>query len=122
MATILIVDDHADVRWVLSDFISRQRHEVLEARDGAEAVALYRARRPDLALVDLFMPEHDGFEAIRTLRREFPESRIIAVSSGWTIEDADGLRIARALGADVTIRKPIDLELIRTAVDGLLAA
>ncbi len=122
MAVILIVDDNADSRWVLAHVIGRERHTVLEAADGREAVDLYRKRRPDVVLLDLFMPEQDGFETLRILRREFPKSRIIAVSGGWNVGDKDGLRIAREMGADLTIRKPIDIDVVRSAVSELLAA
>lgn len=122
MAVILIVDDNADSRWVLAHVIGRECHDVLEARDGREAVDVFRARRPDLVLLDLYMPEQDGFETLRILRSEFPKSRIIAVSAGWTVGAKDGLRMARELGADLTIRKPIDIDTVRSAVSALLAA
>ena len=122
MAVVLIVDDNESARWVLTDLVTRERHDVLEAKDGQEAVDVYRVFRPDLVVIDLFMPEHDGFEAIRTLRAEFPESRIIAVSGDWMIGDKHGLRFARELGADVTIRKPFNVSVLRAAVAELLAA
>ena len=122
MAVVLIVDDNESTRWVLTDLVARERHDVLEAKDGKEAVDVYRVFRPDLVVIDLFMPEHDGFEAIRTLRAEFPESRIIAVSGDWMIGDKHGLRFARELGADVTIRKPFNVSVLRAAVVELLAA
>ena len=122
MALILIVDDDPDSRWVLGQLIGRECHRIVEARDGREAVELFRARRPDLVLLDLYMPEQDGFETLRVLRAESPGSRIIAVSAGWNVEGMDGLRRARELGADVTIRKPIDIDAVRSAVAELLAA
>ena len=122
MAVVLIVDDNPGARWVLSDLVTRESHSVLEAGDGREALEVYRARRPDLVLMDLFMPEHDGFEAIRALRTEFPDSRIIAVSADWMVGDTNGLRVARKLGADVTIRKPFNVAVVCAAIAQLLAA
>ena len=122
MAVILIVDDHADSRWVLAHIVGRDRHTVLEAENGTEAIALGRTRQPDLVLLDLFMPEKDGFETLKVLRSELPKSRIIVVSAGWNVGDKDGLRIARELGADVTLRKPVDLDAFRSAVTELLVA
>ena len=122
MATVLIVDDSPNARWVLGDLIAHESHEVIEAADGREALELYRARRPDLVLIDLFMPRHDGFEAIRTLRTEFPDSRIIAVSADWTVGNTSSLHVARELGADVTIRKPFNISVMRAAVTELLVA
>jgi len=122
MALILIVDDHADSRWLLANLVGLERHQVLEAANGREAVDLYRARRPDLVLLDLFMPEQDGFETLRILRREFPKSRIIAVSAGWDVDKKDALQLARELGADLTLRKPVNIDVVRSAVKELLAA
>ena len=121
MAVILIVDDNADSRWILSELVGRDHHQVLEARDGHEAVEVYRARRPDLVMLDLYMPGQDGFETLRILRQEYPASRIIAVSAGWNKGDKDGLTLAREMGADLTIRKPIDMDVVRHAVSELLA-
>ncbi|HYE91154.1 MAG TPA: response regulator [Terriglobales bacterium] len=121
MATILIVDDHPDSRWVLADLTRREGHHVIEARNGVEALSIYRRHRPDVVLLDLFMPEQSGFETIVALREEFPRSRIIVVSAGWRVGAHDGLRRARELGADLTIRKPIDLFVVRKAVAELLA-
>ena len=122
MAVILIVDDHADSRWVLAHVVGRDRHTVLEADNGREAIALCRARRPDLVFLDLFMPEEDGFETLRVVRSELPKSRVIVVSAGWNVGQKDGLRLARELGADVTLRKPVDLDAVRSAISELLVA
>ena len=122
MAVIVIADDHADSRWVLAHVVGRERHTVLEAVNGRQTLALCRARRPDLVVLDLFMPDQDGFETIRVLRAELPETRIIVVSAGWNVGDKDGLRIARELGADVTLRKPVDIAAVRNAISQLLAA
>jgi DNA-binding response OmpR family regulator len=122
MAVILVVDDDRDSRWMLAALMVREGHTVIEATDGLEASRLFRAYRPDAVLLDLFMPNQDGFQTIRELRRDFPGSRIIAVSAGWSIGKEDSMRRARQLGADLTIRKPIDLDVLRSAVKELLAA
>ena len=122
MAVVLVVDDDNDSRWMLRALMARDGHTVIEAADGVEASQLFRAYRPDVALLDLFMPNQDGFQTIRELRRDFPTSRIIAVSAGWSMGKEDSMRRARLLGADLTIRKPIDLDVLRNAVAELLAA
>ena len=121
MAVILIVDDNADSRWILSELVGRDHHQVLEASDGREGIEIYRARRPDIVMLDLYMPGQDGFETLKILRQEFPTCRIIAVSAGWNKGDKDGLMLAREMGADLTIRKPIDIDVVRHAVSELLA-
>jgi CheY-like chemotaxis protein len=122
MAVILVVDDEADSRRMLAVLMAREGHTVIEAADGVEASRLYRAYRPDVVLLDLFMPNQDGFQTIRELRRDFPKSRIVVVSAGWSVGKEDAMRRARLLGADLTIRKPIDLDVMRHAVAEILAA
>jgi len=93
---VLVVDDHPVVRTGLAAVLVQQPdlELVAEAENGARAVALYREHRPDVCLMDLRMPVMDGVEAIRTITAEFPDARILALT---TYEgDAD---IRRALEA-----------------------
>ncbi|MBL8171608.1 MAG: response regulator transcription factor [Acidobacteria bacterium] len=80
---ILIVDDHPVVREGLAAMLSTQSDMRLigAAADAAEALQLYRAHQPDVALVDLRLPGMNGAEVIKTLRREFPHGRFIVVTS-----------------------------------------
>ena len=105
------------------------RHEVIEAADGLQAIALFERHRPDLALIDIFMPGRDGVDVIRALRAGEPGIRLLAVSAGWHLKlpmasgDApqrDVLQDAWAAGADGTISKPIDHRFLLAEVDRLL--
>jgi two-component system, NarL family, response regulator len=93
---VLVADDHPVVRTGLTAVLVQQAdlELVAEAENGARAVALYREHRPDVCLMDLRMPVMDGVEAIRNITTEFPNARILALT---TYEgDAD---IRRALEA-----------------------
>jgi DNA-binding NarL/FixJ family response regulator len=93
---VLVADDHPVVRAGLAAVVSQQTdlQLVAEAENGERAVARYREHRPDVVLMDLRMPGVDGVEAIKAITAEFPEARILALS---TYEgDAD---IRRALDA-----------------------
>lgn len=93
---VLVADDHPIVRAGLATVVSQQLGLELvgEAADGAEAVAIVRDRRPDVVLMDLRMPRMDGVTAIRRIKAEFPDVRVLALT---TYEgDAD---IYRALEA-----------------------
>ncbi len=68
MATILIVEDHAISRQMLSNLLGYKGHRVLHAADGVEALAQARAERPDLIITDVVMPAMDGLELVRQLR------------------------------------------------------
>lgn len=80
---ILIADDHPVVRQGLAAMIDRQpgMSVVAEASNGQEAVDLFRQRRPDVALIDLQMPQMDGVTAIAAIRQEFATARIIVLST-----------------------------------------
>lgn len=93
---ILITDDHFLVRLGLATIINTQSDMtvVAEAGDGRQAIELFRQHRPDVTLMDLRMPEMNGIEAIQEIYREFPDSRIIVLTTYDGDED-----IYRALQA-----------------------
>jgi len=93
---IMIADDHPVVREGFAAMIGTEPDMtvVAQARSGEEAIELFRRVRPDVTLMDLRMPGMGGVEAIRALRREFPDSRLIVL----TTYDGDG-DIYRALEA-----------------------
>ncbi|HLQ22777.1 MAG TPA: response regulator transcription factor, partial [Gemmatimonadales bacterium] len=93
---IVIVDDHPIVREGFGSMIATEPDMavVAEARDGQEAIRLFRQHRPDVTLMDLRMPGLSGVETIRAIRREFPQSRFIVLTTYDGDED-----IYRALEA-----------------------
>ena len=93
---ILLVDDHAVVREGLVSLLQRQSdlQVVAEAADGASAIRLYREHRPDLVVLDLRLPDMDGVEVTSAIRAEFPQARLLVLSSFDGDED-----IYRALKA-----------------------
>jgi two-component system, NarL family, response regulator len=80
---VLIADDHFVVRMGLAAVITTQPDMavVAEAANGRQALEFFRRHRPDVTLMDLRMPEMDGIEAIITIRKEFPESRFIVLTT-----------------------------------------
>ena len=95
---ILIAEDHLIARVGLKTILNMQSdmQVVAEAANGAQAVELYRKHRPDITLMDVRMPVMSGVEAAIAIRAEFPEARIIALSTYGGDED-----IRRALAAGV---------------------
>jgi CheY-like chemotaxis protein len=129
VAKVLVADDHDDARSVFSSVLRGAGHDVVEAADGIQAIALFEAHRPDVALIDIFMPGRDGIDVIRAIRAADPRVRILAVSAGWHLKlqvvsggasQGDVLQDAWAAGADGTLSKPIDHRFLIAEVDRLL--
>jgi len=104
---VLVVDDDPGVRDVIRSMLESAGYTVLLAENGKEAMKLLKKERADLILTDLVMPEQEGIETIKTLRREYPELKVIAMSGAF---GGDYLRIASYLGAHATLAKPIQME------------
>jgi CheY-like chemotaxis protein len=107
---IVLVDDDADQRRSLKMALELGGYRVRDAVNGAEAIALQRERPALFLITDIFMPEADGFEAIAACRREFPQTKIIAVSGGGQRARQDYLASARLIGVDATLQKPFDVD------------
>ncbi|MGD0283679.1 MAG: response regulator [Dissulfurispiraceae bacterium] len=117
--SILIIDDDSDVRNTLKHVLECHDYKVYEASNGKEGIESYRRINTDIVLTDIFMPEQDGLEAIREIKREFPEAKIIAMS-GIDKGKWDFLKIAGYLGATDCIRKPFAPEDIIRMVESAL--
>lgn len=122
MAHVLLVEDDSQVREMLLETLKQEGHDVTEASNGKEAVTAYRANPPDIVITDIIMPGQDGVETIHTIRREFPEAKIIAISGGSAnIRGEYLLGTADALGALKTFSKPVDVGELLDAIDSLMS-
>lgn len=102
MPLILVVEDEREIAEILEAFL-RQRGFVTEwARDGEEALRLFRASKPDLVLLDLLLPRLDGMEVIKAIRRESRTPVIMLSARSEELDKVLGLE----LGADDYITKP----------------
>jgi DNA-binding NarL/FixJ family response regulator len=117
---ILIADDHDVVRQGLHSFLALdpELQVVGEARDGAEAVRLAREVRPDVVLMDLIMPEMDGIAATQIIRRELPDTEVVALTS--VLEDASVVGAIRA-GAIGYLLKDTKVDELGRAIRGAAA-
>jgi len=120
MARILVIDDDAQVRGAVRRILERARHTVEDVADGDAGLRAHRERPADLIITDIFMPERDGIETIRELRRESPQVKIIAISGGDRTQTLDLRKDAELLGASRALRKPFELSELLRAVDELL--
>ncbi len=117
MATVLVVDDEPEIRASLRGVLGDEGHRVLEADNGREALALIRAERPDLLLLDVWMPELDGIELLQILQNEHGRPQVIMISGHGNIETAVK---ATKLGAFDFIEKPFSIDALLTLVNRAL--
>ena len=121
---VILVDDHPVVRFGLAAIIGLQPDMavVAEAGSGEEACAVCAKRAADVVLMDLYMPRRNGVATIRDLRAEFPGVVIVAMSGDAGAIWQDALAEARAAGAQLTLRKPIEPWVLLRTFEGLMAA
>nr|WP_321464543.1 response regulator [uncultured Desulfobulbus sp.] len=117
---ILVIDDDDQMRVLLRQVMEWAGYEVMEAEDGREGMQKQRKQPADLVITDLIMPEQEGLETIGLLRKEFPGTRIIAISGGGRIGPEAYLPAAQELGADRVFSKPFDVRELAGAVKELL--
>jgi DNA-binding response OmpR family regulator len=120
MAKILLIDDDEGLRPMLARCLKKHGHEVAEAANGEEGLAVIARNPVELVITDLVMPEKEGVETIRFLRANHPTVRVIAIS-GLSGRTDFYLKLAAKFGADLTLAKPFSLEKFENAVARMLA-
>src|SRR3954447_18674856 len=105
---ILVIDDNSDIRDTLRWLREGEGYTVSAAANGSEGLRLQRNEPADIVLTDIFMPEQDGIETLWKFREEFPNVPIIVMSGGGAARGTDYLAVARELGAEKALRKPLD--------------
>jgi two-component system chemotaxis response regulator CheY len=118
-AKVLVVDDAAFMRMMVKDILRKGGYEVIgEAEDGARAIERYKDLRPDLVTMDITMPDMDGIQAVREIRRVDPRARIIMCSAmGQQAMVIDAIQA----GAKDFVVKPFQPERVLEAVRKVLA-
>jgi CheY-like chemotaxis protein len=116
---ILIVDDEPNIRLLVSGILSHD-YIVIAASDGEEAIALARRQKPDLILMDIMMPEMDGYVACSILKAD-PATKAIPVVMLTGVGHELNKKLAKEVGADGYVTKPFGREELLEAVTQLLA-
>ncbi|MDA1099155.1 MAG: response regulator [Proteobacteria bacterium] len=117
---VLIIDDDNLVRATLARTLLQAGHEVIEAANGNEGLLKFDGRTIDLVITDILMPEKEGLETIRELRRSNAEVKIIAISGGDRVNNLSYLSMAAAFGADDTLAKPYRLADLLAKIDAVM--
>ena len=118
-AAVLVAEDDDDLRGVLTASLTRNGHRVLQARDGAEALAAIEREPVDLLVLDLLMPNIDGYEVLARLKSNPKDARIPVVVVSGADRSSSELRSLR-LGANVYLTKPIEAAALTEEVTRLL--
>jgi two-component system, chemotaxis family, chemotaxis protein CheY len=119
MARILIVDDAKFMRLTLTGILKKAEHEIVgEAENGREAIDLYRELKPELVTMDITMPEMSGLEAMKEIRQEFPDAKVVMCSA---MGQQKMVVEAIEAGAKDFIVKPFDEGRVLEAVNRVLS-
>ena len=103
--TILVVDDQGHIRRMVRDYLEAQGFKVITADNGRQALYAARQSKPDLILLDIMMPEMDGYEFIRTYRKE-KDTPVMLLTA--RLEETDKV-VGLELGADDYVTKPFGM-------------
>ncbi|MGE3404189.1 MAG: response regulator [Vicinamibacterales bacterium] len=120
MARILLVDDDDQFRGMMETMLHRMGHDVVSARSVGEALRECGQHDLDLLITDLIMPDRDGLELIRDLRREGATLPILAMTGGGRTKPAMYLKMAASLGAQRVLAKPFTFAELTDAIAGAL--
>jgi len=119
MATVLVVDDIQGNARLLESLLAADGHVVRTASDGAEAVRAVHDAPPDLVLMDVMMPQVDGFEACRAIKQD-PSTQLIPVVLITSLDDSASRIRGIEAGADDFVSKPFNAVELRARVRSLL--
>lgn len=119
--SVLIVDDEDMIRMILSQLLSKDGYNILQAGDGEAAVRACTGQKIDLIITDLVMPTKNGIDLIMEIKRSQGNIPIIAISGGGGIKGTfDYLSVAKLIGAEEIFPKPLDLDKLRKITASLL--
>ena len=117
---ILVVDDAAFMRIVLKDILTSSGFgKIVEANDGAAAIAAYQQHRPDLVTMDINMPGTDGIQALRVILQINPAAKVVMVTS---VDQEFVVQEAMKLGAKDYVVKPFDRGMVASVVNRVLGS
>jgi DNA-binding response OmpR family regulator len=116
MASVLVVDDESDIRFLVRELLERAGHDVLEAGDGSEALRVFFSSRPDLVVLDVSMPGLDGWGTLERIRELSDVPVLMLTAQAQELAKVRGLRG----GADDYITKPFGRQELLARVDANL--
>ena len=117
---ILIIDDDAVMRLTIQGTLKKHGYTTLIAENGDEGVKLYKTEQPDIVITDMLMPNKEGLETISEIRAINPQAKIIAMSGGGSTQNMTFLQLAKKVGANHLLTKPVKPDQLLVAVESLI--
>ena len=112
--SILLVEDNDDARNMLRDVLALQGHAIIEASDGVSGIELAKQKDPDLAIIDIGLPDVDGYEVARRIRMQSARRIVLIALTGYG--QPEDLRRASEAGFDLHLVKPVTVERLDAAI------
>ena len=116
---ILVVDDHPDSRLIMVMVLEKWGYEVVEARDGKEALAQLESGNFDLVVIDIAIPFVCGREVAKAIRAD-PRTKTIPLLAATALDTSENRKMCLAAGFDDFLSKPFSMESLKAKVDALL--
>lgn len=118
MTTITVIDDDAHITTIVNEMLSEAGFVVHSFNSSTEGFKFVFEHKPDVLILDIFMPDIDGYEFIRKIHNIHPSLKVITISGGCEPFDKEStLTISQKLGANMTLQKPFDYDELLNAVD-----
>ena len=118
MTNAIVVDDEKDVLDVFCEYLRVKNINVLATgNNGLDAVNLYKRFKPDVVLMDLIMPQYDGFYGLEKIRQFDPDSKVIIFSASLTPEY---IKTLRQMKVSAITQKPYDMDLVIKLIDKII--
>ncbi len=117
MFSVLVCEDDRNIRRLMCEYLTQDGYTVLESSNGEEALGVFSENHVDLLVTDIMMPEMDGFELVREIRKKETEIPVLIITAKASMEDK---KTGFGCGADDYMVKPIDMEEMLLRVSALL--
>jgi|SRR6266850_2955359 len=119
---ILVIDDDPGIRNLIDSALKAAGYRVVTAANGKEGLREFATARFDLVILDIFMPEQNGFEVLMQMVKTLPRPKVLVISGGGTLGLRRALSWAEQSGVRHTLGKPFTLEQLLAAVEQVLRA
>jgi two-component system response regulator GlrR len=117
--TIVLIDDEVKLTKAWGQVLTQKGFNVREFQNGKRALECLARERADLVITDIYMDEMDGMEVLKALKESYPKIKTIVMSGGSQVVDLDCLTVAKMIGADRALSKPVELKALLNTISEL---